>query len=68
MSENRLQLARRHVTEGRNVIDAQRAHIARLRAQGQDTSREEHLLSRFEQNQTIFDRDLKALEAKYDKK
>jgi hypothetical protein len=65
MSEDRLQMARRHVIEGRRVIAAQQELIARLRARGEDTSVDERLLRRFEQNQTIFEKDLKTLEAKY---
>jgi hypothetical protein len=65
MSEDRLQMARRHVVEGRKIIDAQQAVIARLRAMGEDTSTDERILRRFEQNQAMFEEDLKTLEAKY---
>jgi hypothetical protein len=65
MSEDRLEMARQHVIEGRAVIAAQQEIIARLKAKGESTSKEERLLRRFEQNLTIFEEDLKALEAKH---
>jgi hypothetical protein len=65
MSEDRLQMARQHVIEGRRVVVAQQELIARRKAKGEDTSNDERLLRRFEQNLAIFEEDLKALEAKY---
>jgi hypothetical protein len=67
MSEDRLELARRHVIEGRRVIAAQQELIERLRAAGKDTTIDERLLRRFEQNQVVFEKDLEELEARYQK-
>jgi len=67
MSEDRLELARRQVIEGRRVIAAQQELIERLRAAGKDTTIDERLLRRFEQNQVVFEKDLEELEARYQK-
>jgi hypothetical protein len=65
MSEDQLEMARRHVIEGRQVIAKQQELVSRLRGSGKDTSKDERLLRRFEQNQAMFEKDLETLEAKY---
>ena len=43
-----LDQAERHAAEGQAVIDDHRAHVAKLRDQGQDAQDAEHLLRLFE--------------------
>lgn len=65
MSDDRLPTAKRHVTDGRRIVAAQRALVARLKAAGHDTSAHEALLDRFERTQCIFEDDLEALKREY---
>jgi hypothetical protein len=54
----RFEEACRHVTEGRRIVDGQRALIERQKASGHDTNEFEHLLASFESAQQIFESDL----------
>jgi hypothetical protein len=55
-------VAARHVTEGRRIIERQRALIARQRKKGLNTWASEKLLDLFGYTQTIFEDDLRAIE------
>ncbi len=55
MTETRRETALRHVITGRRIIAAQQARIARLRAEGKDTTRAEQLLASYEDSLAIFE-------------
>ena len=57
-AEQRINIARRHVENGRTVIDQQRALIAEKKARGLNTNVSEQLLATFERTQAIFEDDL----------
>jgi hypothetical protein len=50
--------ARRHVIDGRKILNRQRELIARNRDQGQNTDQAKSLLVDFERSQAIFEQDL----------
>ena len=56
--DQQIELARRHVTEGRRIVAAQRARIASGQTDGEDAHR---LLLSFEQSLEIFEQDLARL-------
>jgi hypothetical protein len=62
MSLNRLHLAQRHVSRGREIVARQREIIATIRDVGGDCGQAEDLLSQFERTLVIFEADLAELE------
>ena len=58
MAESRLQMALRHVVNGRRIITAQERRIAGLRADGRDCSSAEALLATYQTTQAIFEDEL----------
>jgi hypothetical protein len=60
-SETRLEMAQRHVSEGRTLVERHRAFIAKLRAAGRPTHKAEALLDACERSLRIFEDDLAAL-------
>jgi Fe2+ or Zn2+ uptake regulation protein len=54
-------MALRHALAGRRIIAAQRERVARLLAQGRNTTEAEQLLSQYERTQAIFEDDLERL-------
>ena len=52
---HQLELATRHVVRGREIVDRQRALIARLKAEGCSTRQHEDLLALFVRSLTIFE-------------
>jgi hypothetical protein len=61
--ESILDVARRHVVDGRRIVATQRLRIERLRADGRDTESAERILRLFERSQDIFEKHLRELEA-----
>jgi hypothetical protein len=61
--ESMLDIARRHVADGRRLVAVQRLRIERLRAQRRDTETAERILGLFEKSQEIFETHLQQLEA-----
>ena len=59
--QERIAIAERHVSHGRDIIDRQSRLIARLRARGLDTTLPEELLAGFEHAQRNFEKDLERL-------
>ena len=62
--ESLLDVARRHVLDGRQLVADQRLRVKRLRAGGCDTHSAERVLRLFERSQDIFEKHLRELEAK----
>jgi len=60
--ESMLDLARRHVLDGRRIVAQQRLRIELLRAKGRDTNAAELTLEVFEKSQAIFEDHLRELE------
>lgn len=58
-----LDLARRHVIEGRRIVVRQRAIVHGLKARGRDTTAAERTLRLFEDSLLILDEHLSAIEA-----
>jgi len=56
--DQQIELARRHVLEGRRIVMAQRARMASGQVDGEDAHR---LLASFEQSLEIFEQDLARL-------
>jgi len=63
--EQQIELAERHVLEGRRIVMTQRARIARGEVNGDDARR---LLPTFERSLDIFEQDLARLLAQRDRK
>lgn len=59
---DKLDIARRHVVRGREIVAKQRALIASIRDRGRDSASAEDLLQSFERTLGIFEADLAALE------
>jgi hypothetical protein len=59
--ESQLDIAQRNVSDGLKIIARQRDLIARLRAAGHATDKEEALLENFELSQFIFEANLAAI-------
>jgi hypothetical protein len=62
-NESLLEVARRHVLDGRQLVASQRLRVERLRAAGRNTDSAERILGLFEKSQDIFERHLRDLEA-----
>jgi hypothetical protein len=60
---NSLEVARRHVLDGRQLVADQRLRLERLRADGRNTDSAERILGLFERSQDIFETHLRELEA-----
>ena len=60
---NRLTIARKHATRGREIIARQRELIRAIRANRRDSAAAEDLLIQFERSLTIFEADLAEFEA-----
>ena len=60
---DKLDIARRHVVRGREIVSKQRALIASIRDRGRDSASAEDLLQSFERTLGIFEADLAALES-----
>jgi hypothetical protein len=58
----RLALAQRHVSVGRNIVNQQRALVEQMHVKRCDTSRSESLLEQFERSLEIFEHDLLAVQ------
>ena len=56
-------LARAHVMKGRNIVARQRERIAEISGKGHDSSLSNRLLRTFEETLTIFEADLRRLDA-----
>jgi hypothetical protein len=56
--ETRLQMAKRHVLEGRRIVERQKRLIEFRRGRGLDTSQSEDLLRAFERSMASFEDDL----------
>ena len=63
--DQQIELAERHVLEGRRIVMAQRERIARGEVRGEDAHQ---LLVSFEQSLEIFERDLARLLMQRDRK
>lgn len=63
MTETALQMAMRHVTSGRRIVEGQKALIAELRRDGHElpAARAEDLLKTYEISLAAFERDLAEL-------
>lgn len=62
MTESRYDMAMRHVLRGREIVEAQRLTVARLRAGGGDSREAEKLLVLYLRSQAIFEQDLAELD------
>jgi hypothetical protein len=58
----RLALAQRHVSIGRNIVNQQRTLVEQMQMKRCDTSRSESLLEQFERSLEIFEHDLLAIQ------
>jgi hypothetical protein len=67
MPEDRLAMAKRHVVEGRRIIEGQRQLISRLQSIRCSTAYSERILAEFERSQALFEDDLAEIEAKENK-
>jgi hypothetical protein len=61
--ENTLEMARRHVAQGRKVVARQQAFIEDLKCKGGDAATAERTLALFEQSLAIFEDHLKAIDS-----
>jgi hypothetical protein len=62
MAETGLELARRHVRDGRLIVDRQIMIVSRLRCLGANSAEAEELLWQFERSQAIFEEHLAEME------
>jgi hypothetical protein len=60
---DKLDVAKRHVVRGREIVAKQRMLIASIRSKGRDSGSAEDLLQAFERTLAIFESDLNKLEA-----
>ena len=61
--ESLLDVTRRHVLDGRQLVADQRLRIERLCSEGRDTNSADRILGLFERSQDILETLLRALEA-----
>ena len=58
MTESRLEMAERHVRQGREIVRRQRELMAEIEARGLDSATEAKLLVAFERSLALFEWDL----------